>query len=47
MTAASFNTVFESEGIKGILTPIQAPNANAFIERWVRTVREVSDSHTS
>jgi putative transposase len=28
-----------TEGIKVIRTPIQAPNANAYAERWVRTVR--------
>ena len=31
--------VFRTEGIKIIRTPVQAPNANAFAERWVRTLR--------
>jgi hypothetical protein len=28
-----------SEGAEVLVTPVQAPNANAFTERWVRTVR--------
>jgi putative transposase len=35
----AFDEVFRSEGIKVIRTPVQAPNANALAERWVRTVR--------
>ena len=35
----AFDEVFRSEGIKVIRTPVQAPNANAHAERWVRTVR--------
>jgi putative transposase len=34
-----FDNVFRSEGIEVIRTPIQAPNANAHAERWVRTLR--------
>jgi putative transposase len=36
----AFDTVFRSVGIKVIRTPYRAPNANAYAERWVRTVRE-------
>jgi putative transposase len=31
--------VFRSEGTEVLITPVQAPNANAFAERWIRTVR--------
>jgi putative transposase len=35
----AFDVVFRTVGIKVIRTPIQAPNANAHAERWVRTLR--------
>ena len=35
----SFDEVFRSEGMRILLTPIRAPNANASCERWVGTVR--------
>jgi hypothetical protein len=35
----SFDDVFRSQGADVVLTPVQAPNANAHAERWVRTVR--------
>ena len=38
--STSFNTVFKSEAIDIILTPYQAPIANAYAERWIRSVRE-------
>jgi putative transposase len=36
---AWFDEVFHSEGIRTIRTPVRAPRANAFIERWIGTVR--------
>jgi len=34
-----FDDVFCSVGAEVLLTPVQAPNANAYAERWIRTVR--------
>ncbi len=35
----SFDDVVRSEGAQILLTPVQAPNANAYSERLIRTVR--------
>ena len=40
-----FDDVLRSIGATVILTPIQAPNANAFSERWVGTVRRECLDH--
>ena len=36
---AAFDDVFRSEGVRIVKTPVQAPKANAFAERWVQTAR--------
>jgi len=35
----SFDDVFYSEGAQVLVTPVRAPTANAYAERWVGTVR--------
>jgi putative transposase len=34
-----FDDVFRAEGAEVVVTPVQAPNATAYAERWIRTVR--------
>jgi hypothetical protein len=41
----AFDNVFKSTGIHVIHTPLRAPDANAYAERWVRTVREECLDH--
>jgi putative transposase len=35
----SFDDVFRSEGAEVLRSPVQAPNANAYAERWIGTIR--------
>jgi len=42
---AGFDEVFADEGIRILRTPVQGPRANAFAERWVRTVRQAVPTH--
>jgi len=36
---AAFDEVFRADGIRTIRTPVRAPRANAFVERWIGTAR--------
>lgn len=41
----AFDNVFKSADLHVIHTPLRAPDANAYAERWVRTVREECLDH--
>jgi len=42
---ASFDEVSRADGVGTIRTPIRSPRANAFAERWVKTVRTEGLDH--
>ena len=42
----SFDAVFTTQGVQIVRTPTQAPRANTFTERWIRTARREYLNHT-
>jgi len=43
--SGGFDEIFRTEGARIIKSPVRAPNANAYAERWVRTVRQECLDH--
>jgi putative transposase len=41
----AFRRIVEGSGIRVVLTPVLAPNANAYAERFVRSIREECLDH--
>ena len=37
--SGGFDEIFRSERVRVIRTPVRVPNAHAYAERWVRTIR--------
>jgi putative transposase len=40
-----FRCIVQGAGVRIVLTPVQAPNANAYAERFVRSIREECLDH--